>query len=179
MGTQKIMKIRRKNLEEEIQLREELSMGEQVKMKNAKNDKERIEERKKAFENGEDFEVHNFHTSGEAIKELSDINDKIEKIEKRMLKLQVTLENCEKMSKIGNTEWRKMAIEDLIQKYCYEAYAEKVKDFRKLAIEQNLRRPWDGKDGSLFAEWKRKLVVMSNVPENCPDSDEEDVEGDF
>ena len=177
--THKIMKIRRKTLQEDMQLREELSMGEQVKLKGAKTEKQRIEERKKAFENGEEFEVHNFHTSGEAIKELSDIDDKIEKIEKRILKLQVTIENCEKMSKIGNTEWRKMAIEDLIQKYCYEAYSEKVKDFRKLAIEKNLRRPWDGKDGSLFAEWKRKLVVMSHVPEKRPDSDDDEVEGDF
>merc|ERR1711916_409740 len=177
--TQKTMKIRRKNLQEEMQLREELSMGEQVKLKNAKMEKSRIEERKEAFENGDDFEVHNFHTSGEAIKELSDIDEKVERIEKRLMKLQVTVENCEKMSKIGNTEWRKMAIEDLIQKYCYESYKEKVKEFRKLAIENNFRRPWDGKDGSLFAEWKRRLVVTTNVPENCPDSDEEDVEGDF
>merc|ERR1711991_832194 len=40
--TQKTMKIRRKNLQEEMQLREELSMGEQVKLKNAKMEKSRI-----------------------------------------------------------------------------------------------------------------------------------------
>ena len=178
---QQIMKMRRNNLKEEMQLREELSMGEQVKMKHAKNEKERVEERKKAFENNEDFETHNFHTSGEAIKALSDCDDTIEKIDKRLIKLQVTLENCEKMSKIGNTEWRRMAIDDLVQKYCYEKYAERVKEFRKLAIAENLRRPWDGKDGSLFAEWKRKLVVSVNVPERPKDDDDDDdeAEGDF
>ena len=82
---------------------------------------------------------------------------------------------------IGNTEWRRMAIDDLVQKYCYEKYAERVKEFRKLAIAENLRRPWDGKDGSLFAEWKRKLVVSVNVPERPKDDDDDDdeAEGDF
>ena len=102
------------------------------------------------FENGEDFELHNITSGAEAIKLLSNADDVIEKAKMRLNKLNATIENCQKMGNIGNKEWQKLAVDDLVQKYCYLSYQEKVKDFRKFAIEKKLRRPWDGIVSNFF-----------------------------
>merc|ERR1711871_798288 len=112
-------------------LREELGMGEQWKIKNAKGAKKDIEKRKQAFMDGEDEEVHKLKDASEAIKLISEQDDLIAKHVKRLTKIQLTLENCEKMRATPQPEWRRMAIDDLIQKYCVNAYYEKVKEFRK------------------------------------------------
>jgi hypothetical protein len=147
----KVCKQRRKDLAEEIALREELSMSEQLKIKAANDAKTKVMRRKENFEKGLDFDQHELNSLTEAIKLLSDADDLVAKHEKRLGALNATIQNCMKMTTIGNNEWRKMAIEDIVQKYCFLAYDVRVKDFRKLAIEKNLRRPWDG------------LVIIKNL----------------
>jgi len=116
-----------------------------MKLKSAKAECIKAMTRKEMYEKDpDDFPSHEISSATEAIKIVSDAETRIERIEKKISALSATLTNCTKMTQINNVEWRQIAVDDLVQKYCYLAYAEKVKDFRRHAIDNKLRRPWDG-----------------------------------
>lgn len=116
-----------------------------MKLKAANTERLKVLTRKEMFEKTpDDFPSHEISSATDAIKLMSDAENKIDRINKKIIALTATIKNCEKMTQINNVEWRKIAIEDLVQKYCYLAHAERVKDFRRYAIDNNLRRPWDG-----------------------------------
>ena len=52
-----------------------------------------------------------------------------------------------------------IAASDIIQKYCVLSYNRAIKRFRIYASVMKLRRPWDGEDGVLFADWMKKFSV--------------------
>ena len=53
-----------------------------------------------------------------------------------------------------------MTGDDLVQKYCFQHYQMQLKTYRKFAIKNNLRRPWDGEDGADFEAVKNTLSAL-------------------
>ena len=184
-------KMRRKILKEEISLREEMSSVESIQLNKAHKGLDKVKKRKEQFEMGEQFEVHEISTDQEAANLISQANKKIARIEERLKLIGTQMEGYLAMKQIDDRTWRRMAADDLVNKYCFLLYEEDVKQYRKQAIAGGWPRPWDGEDGSTFDQWKNRLVgenleeseekvdIMKAGEDEKKDEEEESVEYDW
>jgi hypothetical protein len=158
------VKRRKEVLREEIRLREEMLSSQQMKKKRAQEAMRMVEKRKLQFEYDEGFDVHGFNDIGEAIKALSEATDAYSKLQARVevlegqvvaLRLQLSVDFKVCMAQAGD---------DAVQKYCVLAYHSVVDQFRKHALNHNLKRHWDGEDGDAFEKFKLIHVAHAADP---------------
>jgi len=150
---------RKAGIEEECNIRQELVNIEQQKETTASEKIDQLQIRKVAFEVGEAYEKHGFTDITEAIKAIKEQEIIRENAEKRKQKLSKDLKPYLAQRNITKAARKKIAIEDLMQKYCVLCHKDTVKHFRFYAAERGVKRHWDGPDGKHYKEWFRKFAT--------------------
>ena len=145
-------------IRDEIKVRKELHFGEQIKLKVAQNDLTALLGRKKQFEDGLEFVVHRLKSVEEALEMIQKDTDRVSKHKEKLDQINTQMKRLKDDLDREINVFRKQAIDDIIQKYCAIDYNDKIKKFRVYAIQNNLRRPWDGVDGLLFEAWRSRLL---------------------
>ncbi len=156
---EKEVKKRKALLREEIGLREEMILSQQLKLKKASDNLKNLTVRKNLLEQGASYDNHGFHSIEEAIVALGKAEDEVTLFNDR---IEILKEKNKDLKAILDQDWKascKSAIGDLIQKYCFTSYQEIVKAYRRKAAEGNLNRHWDGDEGQSFDDWKRKFIA--------------------
>ena len=152
-------------LRDELGVRQALFAMENKKLIAARNELSQLTARKQQFDDKEDFAKHRFLSIEQALEMIQAEKDKIEKLTGKTLFLSGQLNVFKEKLAVDAKEWRKTAVEDIIQKYCAIDYFDKIKKFRIYAIHRKLRRPWDGQDGALFEAWRSRLIGSTSTAE--------------
>lgn len=153
-------KFRRKQIKEDISLREEMKYIEQAKRDKARKAKEKMAKRVKQYEDGEEFDIHEISTKEQAQKLIDTADRAVQRSEARYIALAGSLEKAYAQRDLDDVAWRHAVVEDMIVKYCYLEYAEVVRRYRKIAISNGWNRPWDGVDGIEFEKMKNRLAAV-------------------
>jgi hypothetical protein len=175
---EKEVKRRKAILKEEVQLREEMVLSQQLKLKKANDQLKLIVNRKLAFEAGDAYENHGFHALEEAFQAVNKAEDESRLFSDR---IELLKEKVKDLKTKLNLDWRtacQQALADLLEKYCYKAYEEGIKVFRQKALDNNWNRHWDGDEGTMFEDWKRKHMVTREKVEQLDDDRDSDDEYD-
>lgn len=165
MTQEKEIRRRKDVLREEIALREELITSQQIKIKKVQNTINGVTKRKKQFEAGEPYELHGYHEIGEAIKELTEATEAMEALQARVAVITDQVSALKTELKQDFSVYLKKTALDLIQKYCFLNYEKHVFKFRSYALKNNLKRHWDGEDGTSYAEWRKMHSYAGDVSE--------------
>lgn len=153
---------RRLNLcQAEAQLQGELMMSEEVKLLKAREWLVALQRRKKLMDAGESMASHGFENVQAAVNLIDDAEADIKNLEARIdLLKQLKNEMDVKLSQT-TIERKRIACEDIVQKYCVIRYNVMVKKFRKIAAKHRLRRPWDGENGKDYKDWYLRMYGRS------------------
>eukprot|EP01035_Chromulina_nebulosa_P018068 gene18068-23715_t len=157
---------RRAHSLENLRLREEMVVIEGLKLINAQNNLKKLQKRKYQMENSAPFEVHQFLDMDDAIKQIAVEENKIVRCANREDALKQLIVKLKEELKLELKDRRIAAIDDITEKYCALNYQNTVHICRKYAYKHNLRRPWDGLEGSAYNDWLRGYV---DNPDNTTD----------
>ena len=144
-------------LYEDVELRDDIKTGEIIKIRGVREVILSAERRKKAFEEGEEFANHGFKSISEPIAIINEQQEKLNKLQLRIDALQLQIDSLNAQLSVSWGGKMNLAASDIIQKYCVMAYMRAVKRFRIYASVMKVRRPWDGEDGAIFADWMKKF----------------------
>jgi hypothetical protein len=156
----KELKRRKKAWSEEIKLRSEVYKLELQKAATLQDEVDDAKKRKVMLLDGKPFEDHEFASVEEADEKIKSLEADLGKQIKRNEKL---FESRQKVIALRQTEegqLKRLTGDDLVQKYCYQCYENMLKGYRKYAIKNNVRRPWDGEDGADFEQVKNQLSAL-------------------
>lgn len=148
---------RRQVLAEEIELREDMQVGEMLRLKTANKALQEADERKSHFDQGADFSLHGFKTIGDAVAFKTAAEEEVAKFTARSDVLGGQIQELQAEYNLTYDVRKAKAREDILEKYCVIYYRQKVKSYRIYSCYMGLRRPWDGEDGADYAMWLRKL----------------------
>jgi hypothetical protein len=174
------VKKRKALLREDIQLREEMILSQQLKLKKSTDHLKMVVARKISFDQGDTYDTHGFHSLEDAITSMNKAEDEVTAFNDR---IELLKEKVKALKVVVDQDWRtscRKAISDLLEKYCFLAYEEGVRSFRRKALDNGLNRHWDGDEGELFDFWKRKHLARTNratVVEGEDEEEDEDGEG--
>lgn len=152
----KEVKRRKAALREEISLRDEMILSQQIKLRKSSDEVVSLGKRKELFDQGLGVGQHGFYSLQEAVMAIDKAQAEMEKYFERIEVLKAS--NQELKNKLA-VDYKTSCIEaaaDLVQKYCVKAYNEAVVGFRRTAAANNWQRYWDGEDGCLFEDWQNK-----------------------
>ena len=146
---------RKTKLKEEIAIRNEMLQGQQVKMKKAQQEVKKVIIRRTAYEEGEPFSTHNFHSLAEAVKEQNIAEGNALLIRERIDALSTTIRSLTDTLNLDYRQHSKLSVDDLMKKYLFRRYKADLTKYRRQALEKGLSRHWDGEDGKDFLDWCR------------------------
>lgn len=115
-------------------------MLEQVKVGKATGELAVATRRKAAFEGGETFDIHGYSSLEECLKDFNSCEAALKKVVEKHRDIEKALEDCMKRKEIPFELKRKMAIDDIKQKYCNEFYAATINKFRQHASQNDFNR---------------------------------------
>lgn len=162
---EKEIKRRKAMLREEIMLRDEMIMSQQLKIRKANDALTSISRRKLQFEAGDPYESHGFRTAADAVKAANEVNDELTKLNNRVT---VLSDQAKKLKEELGKEYSyyvKKSGDDIVQKYCVQAYNKHVKKHRFYALKNNLKRHWDGEDSACYNEWLKSHTYAGSTEE--------------
>ncbi len=152
---EKEVRRRKDALSEEIGLREEMQLSQELKLKKCRDNVRALEIRKNLFEQGAAYENHGFYNINEALQAIAREEEEADKYLERS---QLLKESINELKAIYNLDWKTSCVNaafDMIQKYCVQSHADTVYKYRKEAFDNGWKRYWDGEDGDAFEEWSR------------------------
>jgi hypothetical protein len=165
ISQEKEIKRRKAALKEEIGIREEMIMAQQLKIKKAQDALHSIARRKEQFEANEPFESHGFRNAAEVLRATNEANDELTKLNGRVVVLNEQIKRFkDDLNKDFNT-YIKQTGDDIVQKYCVLAYNKHVQKHRMYALKHKLKRHWDGEDGAGYAEWLKHHSYAGDTSE--------------
>eukprot|EP01033_Poteriospumella_lacustris_P006153 gene6153-4417_t len=170
---EKEVKKRKAILREELSLREEMLMAQQMKHKKKNEELKGLQGRLSLFLQAAPYEQHGFYTKEEATMAIDKVQDEIAKFHNRIGILTTIVADLKAKLSV---DWKTACVNaalDLVQKYCVLAYNEAVTAFRQKALDNGWKRHWDGEDGKAFAEWKRHHVVKKRATDGDDDDDDD------
>jgi hypothetical protein len=138
-------------------LKEMIAAGEITLHKN-KEYMASLHRRKKLMEHGESIASHGFESLQDAVNQIDDAEQAVKKQEQRNDALNEMKNELSAKLSISHFERRRIAAEDITQKYCVDKYNIMTKRFRKIAAKYGLRRPWDGDLGSDYKDWYQRTI---------------------
>lgn len=144
---------RKKELSKEIKLRQEICLREEVKLKRCKTEQQNIQKRKQMYEQGIAFELHMIKSPQDAIKLIIVADNKVQHQLTRTMTMKESLEELKVQAQRSDEEFKAIAADELVQKYCKMARDKMLHEFRVSAFQDKLRRPWDGELESDFLQW--------------------------
>lgn len=156
----KEIKRRKTAWSQDIRLRSEVYKAELGKANLIVEEIEDIKKRKIMFLDGLEFEDHELNSVEEADRMIKEQEISLEKQKKRNEKLFESRQKVISLRSLDDAAMRRLAGDDIVQKYCFQCYQVLLKDFRKYAIKNKLRRPWDGDDGADFEAVKASLSSL-------------------
>jgi Leucine-rich repeat (LRR) protein len=154
------IKKRKQVWSKDIKLRSEMYKNELGKANANVEEIEELKKRKIMFLDGLEFEEHELNSEEEADKLIKDQEALLAKQQKRNEKLFESRQKVIQLRSLDDQAAKRLASDDLVQKYCFQCYEVLVKEFRKLAIRSDMRRPWDGDDGADFEAVKNSLSAL-------------------
>lgn len=152
----KEVKRRKAALREEISLRDEMILSQQIKLRKSSDEVTSLGKRKELFEQGFGVGQHGFYSLQEAVMAIDKAQTETEKFLERIEVLKAS--NQELKNKLA-VDYKTCCVEaaaDLVQKYCVKAYNEAIVGFRRTAAAKGWQRYWDGEDGCLYEDWQNK-----------------------
>lgn len=156
----KEIKMRKVAWSQDIKLRSEMYKIELSKANAMVEEIEDIKKRKIMLLDGLEYEEHELNSVEEADKLIKEQEVALEKQKKRNEKLFESRQKIIALRSMDDATMKRIAGDDLVQKYCYQLFETLVKEFRKYAIKENVRRPWDGDDGADFEKVKASLSAL-------------------
>jgi hypothetical protein len=156
---------RKEVLREEIKLREEMVLSQQIRVKKAQDKIKLAQRRKNQFENGDPFEAHGLNSMGDAIRLVAVEEEELVRFLNRVDILNETIVKLREALNLDMSTYMATAANDLVQKYCFLGHAATVDKFRKHAAKHKLKRHWDGDDGATFTSWKAANKYIGNTDE--------------
>ena len=123
-----------------IQVCEELEMLEQVKIGKAQGELGIASRRKGGFEAGESIDVHGYSSLEECLKDFNACQANVKVLMEKHENIERTLEECMKKKEVPFELKRKMAVDDVKQRYCNEFYAATINKFRQYASQNDYNR---------------------------------------
>jgi hypothetical protein len=151
---------RKKMMKEEVVVRKEMLSAQQLKYRKASQELKKVMIKKQAYENGEPFAEHGYNALSEAVKELSVAEGKVLLINERIAALKQTIDELKKKIDGDYEQHCHECVQDLLKKYCCINYRANLNKYRRLALENNLNRHWDGEDGQDYLEWWKFHTVV-------------------
>jgi hypothetical protein len=162
---EKEIKRRKMALKEEIMIREEMCVSQQLKLKKANDVLNSINKRKLQFEAAEPYESHGFRTAAEVAKATNEATEEINKLTGRITVLGDQVKNLKDDLNLDFNTYIKKTSDDIVQKYCALAHKKHVSKHRFYALKNKLKRHWDGEDGADYAEWLKDHSYAGNTSE--------------
>lgn len=144
---------------EEISLREEILLMEQVKLKQCREDLLQRKIKKDQFDKGLPYETHGYLALSEAVEAITQAEEAIGKSSNRLDAVRTQLARLKAELQMEFEVKRQRATDDLVQKYCCLSYRSTIKSGRVYAAQRDLRRPWDGEDGVDYISWRKKFAI--------------------
>lgn len=117
-----------------------------------------LHRRKRLMDQGESIASHGFESLQDAVNQIDDADEAVKKQENRNAALNEMRNELAVKLNISHVERRRIAAEDLMQKYCVDKFNIMSKRFRKIAAKYKLRRPWDGENGVDYREWFQRTM---------------------
>eukprot|EP00750_Incisomonas_marina_P017801 INCI2484.2.p2 GENE.INCI2484.2~~INCI2484.2.p2 ORF type:complete len:800 (-),score=201.68 INCI2484.2:985-3384(-) len=138
--------------------------------KQIKKEKESILLRKKMLEMGEEQEVHKFESMDEAMMAIEVITDEEAKCAEQIKDAEADIRKNNEQKKKSNAQLEVQILTQVMDKYRSREEARLIEEFRWHAVENDLRRPWDGPDGQKFLEWR--LLTVTKDPDEADEEKE-------
>lgn len=164
---------KRKNiLKEEISLREEMLLSQQLKLKKKSDELKNLNSRLELFLMAAPYEQHGFYTKEEANVLIDKATEESDRFKARIEVLKTIVGDLKEKLAV---DWKTSCItaaSDLVQKYCVKAYDQAVYSFRRTAAEKGWKRHWDGSDGRSFEDWLRKHYFVKKKSGDDDDDNE-------
>ncbi|GBG26866.1 Leucine-rich repeat-containing protein 40 [Hondaea fermentalgiana] len=156
----KELKRRKQNLKRRIALTEvDVSYAEQS-VSEAKRELIDAKGRKNRFEKGEPFHEHGFNDAEEAEAGLAAAQEAVSQAQKSHADLKKLVKELKAQLKEKPRQQEQRCRDDLKRKALQRCRRYIVFQGRMLARKRDLRRPWDGKNGQMFVQWKQYLEAI-------------------
>jgi hypothetical protein len=145
-------------LQMEFKLLKEMIAGGELQLFKNREYVASLHRRKKLMDNGESVASHGFESLQDAVNQIDDAEQVVQKQEQRNSALEEMKNELSAKLGVSHFERRRVATEDVIQKYCVDKYNIMTKRFRKIAAKYGLRRPWDGDNGCDYSDWYHRFI---------------------